>query len=110
MSRRVKDANQIFEDRCREFDEEMQDLGEGQPDSLIRQNAQMLKDCQLFSNGGNYAEAEVAWYRGQMDDIDKIIDECKDKRLEQKEHINNEIALLQKDPTHEFKLAYADSI
>jgi hypothetical protein len=42
----------------------------------------MLKNCQLFENFGNYAVEEVAWYRGQMDDIDRLIEESKQKRKE----------------------------
>ena len=60
----------------------MLDIGEIQPESLIKQNNEMLKNCQLFENLGNYAVEEVAWYRGQMDDIDKLIEESKQKRKE----------------------------
>ena len=52
-------------------------------DGLVRQNAEMLKSCVLFENNGNYATAEVEWYRGQMDDIDKLIVESKDKKKEE---------------------------
>lgn len=33
----------------------------------------MLKNCYLFESNGNYSTEEVAWYRGQMDEIDKLI-------------------------------------
>lgn len=101
---------QIFEDKCREFQDQLHDFAQGQPDALIRNNAQMLKDCQLFSNGGNYAEAEVEWYRGQMNEIDKLIEDCKEKRVDHVEVMNEEIGKLQMDPTHNFSLAYTDSI
>jgi hypothetical protein len=39
-----------------------------------------LANCVLFEKGGNYAEAEIDWYKGQMDEIDKLIDESKEKR------------------------------
>ena len=41
----------------------MLDLAEIQPDNMIRQNSEMLKNCILFENGGIYAIEEVAWYR-----------------------------------------------
>lgn len=41
----------------------------------------MLSGCNLFENGGNYAKAEVEWYRGQMDDINKLVLDCKEERL-----------------------------
>lgn len=35
------------------------------------QNADMLKNCRLFgTHDGDYARAEVAWYKEQMDEID----------------------------------------
>ena len=41
----------------------------------------MLKNCRLFGSGdGDYAQAEVAWYKGQMDEIDQLIDESKEKK------------------------------
>jgi len=40
------------------------DLGEFQLDNLVRQNADMLKNCRLFGSGdGDFAKAEVAWYK-----------------------------------------------
>ena len=56
MSRREKDANQIFEEKCIEFNDSMHDVGEAQPNQFIKQNAEMLKSCPLFDNGGNYSE------------------------------------------------------
>jgi len=110
MSRREKDAAQIFDDKCREFKDTMLDLSELQMDGLVRQNAEMLKACVLFKKGGNYAEAEIDWYRGQMDDIDKMIEECKTERQERANTITEDMATLQKDPTAEFHGAYSGSI
>ena len=71
MSRREKDANQIFDEKCQEFHDKLLDLGEFQLDNLVRQNADMLRNCRLFGSGdGDYATAEVAWYKEQMDEID----------------------------------------
>ena len=70
MSRREKDANQIFEEKCIEFNDQMHDVGEAQPQMYIKQNADMLKSCPLFENNGNYSQEEIDWYRGQMDEID----------------------------------------
>lgn len=36
MSRREKDANQIFDEKCHEFHDKLLDLGEFQLDNLIR--------------------------------------------------------------------------
>jgi hypothetical protein len=36
MSRREKDANQIFEDKVTEFKDQMFDLGEAKPEQLIK--------------------------------------------------------------------------
>lgn len=59
VSRREKDANQIFEQKCRDFRQQMEELSELQPDALIKANADMLASCQLIENGGKYAKAEV---------------------------------------------------
>ena len=50
MSRREKDANQIFEERCQEFHDKLLDLGEFQLDNLVRQNSDMLRNCRLFGS------------------------------------------------------------
>ena len=36
MSRREKDANQIFEDKVTEFKDQMFDLGEAKPEQLVK--------------------------------------------------------------------------
>lgn len=45
ISRREKDANQIFEEKVSEFNDSMHDIGDAQPNSIIKQNADMLKSC-----------------------------------------------------------------
>ena len=110
MSRREKDSHQIFSDKCQEFHDSLLDLGEIQPDTLIKQNSDMLKSCALIENGGNYAEAEVAWYRGQMDEIDTVITESKTKRAEEIETILEDMNALKKDPTADFLGEYNTSI
>ena len=110
MSRKEKDSHQIFSDKCQEFHDSLLDLGQLQPDSLIRQNSEMLKSCALIESGGNYAEAEVAWYRGQMDEIDNIITESKTKRAEETEKVVEDMNALKKDPTADFNVEYNTSI
>jgi len=110
MSRREKDANQIFDEQCREAKDLMSDLGEIALDALIKQNATMLAGCILFENEGNYDKAEVEWYRVQMNDIDKTIEECKDERNLVMEQMSENMAALLKDPSTEFQGAYSDSI
>ena len=63
MSRREKDANQGFEDKCRDFEDQMFDFGDAKPTLHIKQNADMLKSCLLFEHSGNYSAEEVEWYR-----------------------------------------------
>lgn len=63
MSRREKDTNQIFAEKVQEYNDSMVDLGEAKPETYIKQNAEMLKACPLFKDGGNYSEPEIAWYR-----------------------------------------------
>lgn len=72
MSRREKDANQIFDEKITEFNDQMYDIGEAQPQAYVKQNAEMLKSCPLFDNGGNYSEEEIEWYRSQMSEIDSM--------------------------------------
>lgn len=77
---------------------------------LIRQNFEMLKNCVLFEAGGNYAVEEVAWYRAQMDDIDKVFEDSKVKRKEGMATVISDMQKLLKDPAAEFKGAYTSSI
>ncbi len=100
----------MFEDKCRDFEEQMEDLGESKPRFYVKQNADMLKACALFEDGGNYSAEEVAWYRGQMDDIDALFTDAIAKKTEQREDITQQFTALQKDPTAEFNLSYVESI
>lgn len=70
----------------------------------------MLRNCVLFESGGNYAVEEVAWYRDQMDEIDKLFTESKLKRKETMVTVETDIERLKKDPSAEFKGAYSNSI
>ena len=71
----------------------------------------MLKNCRLFGSGdGDYAKAEVAWYKGQMDEIDQLIDESKEKKKAEIEGVLSDIETLKADPTAEFQGEYSTSI
>ncbi len=110
MSRREKDANQIFEEKVQEINDKLFDIGEAQPSQHVKQNAEMLKSCQLFENGGNYSQDEVEWYRGQMSEIDSLFQTMIENRKQHIQEINQQADKLKKDPTAEFNLAYTDSI
>jgi len=58
----------------------MHDVGEAQPTTYIKQNAEMLKSCHLFKDGGNHSEEEVEWYRTQMSEIDQMFQSMIDNR------------------------------
>jgi hypothetical protein len=66
----------------------------------------MLKSCTLFKNNGNYSEEEIAWYRGQMTDIDNFLLEMKEKRLAVMADYAEKMDELLKDPSIGFKTAY----
>ena len=68
----------------------MFDLGEARPETYIKQNAEMLKSCPLFENGGNYSPPEIQWYRTQMDEIDTLFSEMMEKRKEQRDDIKQQ--------------------
>ena len=111
MSRREKDANQIFEDKCQEFHDKLLDLGEFQLDHLVHNNSEMLKNCRLFgSQDGDYAKAEVAWYKEQMDEIDKLITDAKTKKKTEISAVLSDIEMLKKNPSAEFLGEYSTSI
>ena len=77
----------------------------------MRQNSDMLKNCRLFgTSDGDYAVAEVAWYKGQMDDIDQLILEAKEKKKTEIEGVLGDIEALKTDPTAEFQTEYGSSI
>ena len=63
----------------------------------------MLKNCRLFgSSDGDYAKAEVAWYKEQMDEIDQLLLESKEKKKSEIEGVLGDMETLKKDPTAEF--------
>ena len=89
----------MFQERCREFRAKLDDLSFIQPDLLIKGNADMLKACQLFEAGGNYSDDEVEWYRGQMKEIDEMIEKTKEERMEKVTELAAEIERLIADPS-----------
>lgn len=71
----------------------------------------MLKNCRLFgSSDGDYAVAEVAWYKGQMNEIDQLLIESKNKKKEEIKKVLGDMATLKKDPAAEFHGEYGSSI
>lgn len=109
-SRREKDAAQSFSERCREIKDRLDEISYIQPDLLKKQNNDMLASCQLFENGGNYDQAEIEWYQGQMNEINEMVDTCKEKRLGKVTELVAEIERLQVEPEAEFTDAYKQSI
>ena len=88
----------------------LDDLSYIQPDLLVKANEDMLKNCQLFEYGGNYSEEEVEWYRGQMNEINDMINAEKEKRVEKVTELSAEIERLQVEPDKEFVDAYKQNI
>lgn len=71
----------------------------------------MLKNCRLFGSGdGDFAQAEVAWYKEQMDEIDSLINDSKEKKKTEIEGVLSDIEALKSDPTAEFQVEYSTSI
>jgi hypothetical protein len=69
----------------------------------VHNNSEMLKNCRLFGSAdGDYAKAEVAWYKEQMDEIDKLIIEAKTKKKTEIAAVLSDIEVLKKNPTAEF--------
>jgi len=63
----------------------------------------MLRNCRLFgTSDGDYARAEVAWYKEQMDEIDQLLTESKEKKKTEIEGVLTDIDTLKSDPTAEF--------
>lgn len=48
----------------------------------MKLNEDMLNSCILFEKGGNYAQDENDWYRGQMNDITDILMKSKEEKEE----------------------------
>lgn len=77
---------------------------------LVKANEDMLSQCQLFEAGGNYSEDEVAWYRGQMNEINEMITKAKEERLEKVNELATEIERLKVEPEAEFTEQYKNNI
>jgi len=88
----------------------MEDISEIQPEVMMKQNSDMLKSCALFETGGNYSVDEVAWYKSQMDEIDKLFVDSKTKRKEAMVAVVADMEKLKLNPAAEFKGAYSSSI
>lgn len=89
-----------------------------QPDALIRANAEIYgrklpansDENYLTENGGKYASAEIRWYRGQMDEIDALVEDSKVARSTIAAEKSAQMEELLKDPTKEFNSSYTSSI
>ena len=77
---------------------------------LVKTNEDMLSQCQLFEAGGNYSEDEVAWYKGQMNEINEMITKAKEERLEKVNELASEIERLKVEPETEFTEQYKSNI
>lgn len=109
-SRREKDGSQQFEEKCRELREQLDDLSFIQPDLLVKANNDMLGSCQLFEEGGNYDKAEIEWYQKQIDEINSMVNTCKEQRLEKVGQLAEEMDRLQQEPQVDFNQEYKHSI
>lgn len=58
----------------------------------------MLNSCSLFEKGGNYSQDEVDWYRGQMKEINEMIEKSKNERDARMKELNSEMEKLMKEP------------
>ena len=57
----------------------------------------MLKNCRLFgTSDGDYAKAEVAWYKEQMDESDSLLLESKEKKKTEIENVLADMDTLKK--------------
>ena len=70
----------------------------------------MIKNCQLFENGGNYDEREVEWYRNQMSEINDMVDKSKVDRQDKVKELIAEMEKLMKEPYQQFEKDYKASI
>lgn len=110
VSRREKDALQTFDETTRDLREQLEDISVLQPDLLIKTNNDMVSSCILFEDGGNYDSAEVEWYRGQMEEINQMIENSKQMRIQRVREIDEQIARLLIDPERKFNAEYKHSI
>lgn len=74
VQRKEKDSCQTFEEKCRDYQDKLYEMAVSEPDTLVKQNNDMLAQCVLFEAGGNYSRDEVEWYRGQMKEINEMIE------------------------------------
>jgi hypothetical protein len=58
----------------------------------------MLTGCVLFEKGGNYSEDEVEWYRGQMKEINEMIERVRGEREAKMKEVNGEMEKLMREP------------
>jgi hypothetical protein len=110
VQRKEKDSCQTFEEKCRDYQDKLYDLSITQPEFMVSQNTKMLDTCQLFEKGGNYAKPEVDWYRGQMKEINDMIDKCKVERDTKQKDIHSRMEKLMKEPYDKFEKDYKGSI
>lgn len=60
----------------------------------------------MFEKGGNYSKDEVDWYRGQMREINEMIDKCKAERDEKQKEVHAKMEKLMKEPVDKFEKDY----
>ena len=110
FSRKEKDSQQSFEEKYREYEEQMNSLTNEQADQLVKLNKDMLHSCVLFERGGNYSSAEVEWYAAQMQEINEMIEKTREARAEKMAQVQEEAEKLLKETHAEFEREYAASI
>lgn len=80
------------------MEERLHNLSELELNLLIKQNNDMISSCVLFEKGGNYDKPEIEWYQGQIDEINQMVETCKQQRAERVSELKSNIEALKVDP------------
>lgn len=105
-SRKERDSIQSFEEKISDTMDKLFDIAVSQSEQLIKLNGDMLKSCQLFDHGGNYSEAEIEWYRKQMDEINEMLTEFRKEKETEIEAVKERLNKSLKEPYDQFDSEY----
>lgn len=65
-----------------DLNSELDKLCNTQIETLLQKNKTFIKESKLFSEGGEYSEEEIQWYKEMLEEITNQIKEQQKKRIE----------------------------
>mmetsp|Transcript_75901 Transcript_75901/g.180380 ORF Transcript_75901/g.180380 Transcript_75901/m.180380 type:complete len:1495 (+) Transcript_75901:73-4557(+) len=108
LERQAHDAEHRFEALGQEICAKLQNLATKGPQGLQQENDALLKVCK--SGAEQFSQREIAFYSGEVDDLNAQLSEKGKARLERLRELEGQLSEKQKLPAQDFAERYAEAV